>query len=46
MSEREVTKTETVVTRYDSEGNVIDKTTTIVENGEPKQETVKIGQYL
>lgn len=46
MDEHEIVKTETVVTRYDSKGRVVDKTTTIVENGEHKKESVLIGQYL
>jgi hypothetical protein len=44
--EHEVVKTETVVIRYDSQGRVIDKTTTIVENGVKQDEKVLIGQYL
>lgn len=44
--EYEIVKTETVTTRYDSKGRVVDKTTTIVENGERKNDTVLIGQYL
>jgi hypothetical protein len=46
MDENEVVKTETVTIRYNRAGEVIDKTTTIYENGEQKQQTVLIGQYL
>lgn len=46
MESYEVVKTETIVIRYDEKGRVIDKTTTIVENGKPREESVKIGQYL
>lgn len=43
----EVAKTETVVTRYDSQGRVLDRTTTIVENGDTHEETtVPTGLYL